>query len=250
MATLGMISSDPRKPFIVGISVLAVLMFGGMVWAVVSASTETSSVGRYDANVSFIDEGDPFWGPEDAPIVIRMFEDFECPACVVAKQGIDHVKQKYGDSVRIIWNDFPLDSIHPRARISSNAARCAEEQGRFWEYHDVLYDAHTIWTRSGKPSELFIQYATQLGLNEAAFTVCLDERRYRDKIQNDLKEAKANRVDATPTFFINSTRVTGALMPEDWDRALKPFLDDVTGTQKDDGIGEGSADVTNSDTSP
>lgn len=217
--------SDPRGPIIIGMLVLAVLMLGGMIWAVLTAPERASGTGKYDPNLSFSDDGDPSFGPDDASVTIRIFEDFQCSACKIAAQGVDYVKKTYGDLVRIVWNDFPLEASHPNARLASNAARCAEEQGRFWDYYDALFGAQTQWSNDANASERFILYAKQLGMNEAAFTVCLDERRYDDKVQNDAKEARANRVDVTPTFFVNNDRHTGALSSSDWDRVLKPLLE-------------------------
>ncbi len=222
-----MTQSDPRGPIIIGMIVLAALMLGGMVWAVATASERTGDDGKYDANVSFIDDGDPKYGPDDAKVTIRIFEDFQCPACKTAHRGLDYVKRTYGDAVRLIWNDFPLEGSHPNARLASNAARCAEEQGKFWEYGDALYDAQLQWTNERDPSAFFISYAKTIQLNEAAFTVCMDEHRYNQKIQNDVKEGIANRVDVTPTFFVNNKRYTGALASSDWDRVLQPLLGDV-----------------------
>jgi protein-disulfide isomerase len=217
--------SDPRTPIVIGIIAIAVLMLIGIVWTVAFASRQPiADGGREDANVAFVDDGDPSWGPEDAKAVIRIFEDFECAACAVAKQGVDYVKRTYGDRVRIVWNDFPLDASHPRARIASNAARCAEEQGAFWEYYDLLFDERDDWAAEQAGSDIFITYARRLGLNGSAFAACLDERKYNEKIQNDADEALANRVDVTPTFFVNKRRYTGVLSAEDWDRALQPLV--------------------------
>lgn len=215
---------DPRKPFIIGIIVLAILMVGGIVWAALSAPEASSEGGRYDANVSFIDDGDPVFGKQDASIVVRIFEDFQCPACKTAQRGVQYLKETYGDRIKIVWNDFPLDSIHPNARLASNAARCAEEQGMFWEYGDLLYEKQSFWSNERSPDGLFVSYANDLGLNESAFTVCLDERRYNQKIQNDASEARANRIDSTPTFFVNNQRYTGVLSNTEWDTAIRAQL--------------------------
>jgi protein-disulfide isomerase len=225
--------SDPRQPIIIGIVILAVLMLGGMIWAVTSSSGGSLGGGEYDANASFIDEGDPTWGPDGAKVTIRIFEDFQCPACKTAHRGLNYVKEAYVEIVKLVWNDFPLDGSHPNARIASNAARCAEEQGKFWDYADALYSTQSQWSNNKSPSELFIKYAKQMELNEAAFTVCLDGRRYNEKIQNDVKEGRANRVNVTPTFFVNRRRYTGVLSADDWDKALKPLLGDSGATQEE-----------------
>ncbi len=216
--------SDPRKPLIFGIIALGVLMLGGIIWAAVFLPSEATNTGTYDANVSFNDTNDPTVGPTDAKVTVRIFEDFECPACRTASQGVQYIRKTYGDKVRIVWNDFPLESIHPNARIAANAARCAEEQGKFWEFGDALYSAQDTWASQGDPTGSFVMIAKQLGLNDASFSQCLTDRQDDSKIADDLKEGNANRVDATPTFFIGNTRMSGALTNEDWDRELKKAL--------------------------
>ena len=206
--------------------VLAVLALGGIIFAV-SLAPEGGS-GTYDANASFDDGNDPIFGNNEADVVIRIFEDFQCPACAVAAPGLKYVRDTYGDRVKVVWNDFPLTSLHPNAIPSANAARCANEQGGFWEYADTLYEQQTMWSEVRDPSELFIAYAKSLGMNEAAFTVCLDERRYNDRVMRDAAEANANRIDSTPTFFINQTKHTGAFTPAQWDELLKPYLGEVS----------------------
>src|SRR5512133_285167 len=176
-------NSNSNKPFIIGMVVLALLMVVGIGYAVsVKRSSGSSGLGRYDANVAFNDAGDPTTGNESASVVIRMFEDFECAACKVGKIGIDHVRQTYPDKVKIIWNDFPLETIHKKARLAANAARCAEEQGKFWDYGDALYNTQSIWVEQSidDATDSFANYAEQLGMNRGVFAGCLDERRYND----------------------------------------------------------------------
>jgi protein-disulfide isomerase len=214
--------SDPRFPIIIGMIVLAVIAFGGIVWAVAFLPDET--YGRYDPNVSFVDENDPVYGNSESPVTIRIFEDFQCSACAVAAEGLAYVRQAYGDRVHIVWNDFPLSGGHPNALLAANAGRCAEEQGKFWEYGDLLYQGQMAWYEQADPTEIFVSYAKGLEMNEAAFTVCLDERTYNEKIQNDVKEGIANRVDSTPTFFVNNKRYVGAYTAAQWDGVLQPLL--------------------------
>jgi protein-disulfide isomerase len=217
-------ASDPRKALIFGIIGLAVLMLGGIIWAVVFLPSAGNGTGTFDANVSFNDANDPALGPENAKVTLRLFEDFECPACRVSLQGVDYVKQKYADRIRIVWNDFPLENAHPNARIAANAARCAEDQGKFWEYADALYGAQDAWAPQSDPSSSFIAYAKQLGMNDGAFGQCLADKTYDSKIADDQKEGVANRVDATPTFFLNNVRITGALTPDQWDAEIQKAL--------------------------
>ncbi len=217
--------SDPRKALIFGIIGIAVLMLGGIVWAVVFLPSSTGgTTGTYDANASFNDTNDPVLGPANAKVTLRLFEDFECPACKSSLQGVDYVKKTYADRIKIVWNDFPLDSVHPNAHIAADAARCAEDQGKFWEYTDALYGAQDTWAPQTDPTSSFVAYAKQLGMNDGAFAQCLADRTYDSKVADDVKEGLANQVDATPTFFLNNVRLTGALTQAQWDTELQKAL--------------------------
>jgi protein-disulfide isomerase len=217
--------SDSNKPFIIGMIVLAVVMVAGIGYAV-SQKRSSDGRGTYDANVSFTDDQDPVTGNSNAPVVVRLFDDFQCPACKIGKPGIDYVRQTYGDRVKIVWNDFPLESLHPNARLAANAARCAEEQGTFWEYADALYSTQEMWSGldTAKATDAFGGYAERLGLNRGVFEGCLDEKRYDGKISADFSEGIANRVDSTPTFFIGKDRFSGAMSSEQWNVELQKRL--------------------------
>jgi protein-disulfide isomerase len=219
-------SSDPRTPFVIGIVLLGAVLLGGIIWAVASAPAGSGPTGT-EANLSFKDDNDPVLGPENAPVVVRIFGDLECPACKAAEPGITHVRETYGDRVKIVWNDYPLPpATHPKARVAALAARCAEEQGRFWEMHDALYQTQSTWSRSSNAADAFSSLAEQIGLDGANFRACYDERRYESKIDADLQEGRSNNVSATPTFFINNIRKVGILTPSEWDALLKPLLAD------------------------
>ncbi|MCE9586043.1 DsbA family protein [Candidatus Uhrbacteria bacterium] len=160
-----------NRNVLIGIVVTAVLVFGGLVWAIVSAPPSTPVSG---GPLSFEDAGDPFIGPENATTVVRLFSDFQCPACRAAEAGVNYAIEKYKSKVKFIWNDFPLMSIHPNARLAANAARCAQDQGQFWEMKDKLYTEQTSWATGKDPAADFKAYAGQLGLDAGTFGTCLD----------------------------------------------------------------------------
>lgn len=214
---------EPQKYFLIGIILLGALIIGGLAWAIVSGPS-SGSVGTVNTNVKFNDANDPAIGPTSTKAVVRMFGDFQCPACGAAEEGVQYARQAYGAKVRFIWNDFPLTQIHSNAFAGSVAARCAEDQGKFWEYHDALYHYQLAWSSLADPSASFKDYAKELNLNADSFASCLSSQTDRSKIQDDMSEGDANGVDSTPTFFVNDKKLVGVLTKEDWDRELKPLV--------------------------
>lgn len=216
-----MTSADQtRKAFLLGSIGLGVLILGGLIWAVAAGPATGGSGGL----VSFNDDNDPAVGPAEATVIVRIFGDFQCPACRAAEEGVRYAKKTYGDKVRFVWNDFPLQSIHPNALPAANAARCAEAQGKFWEYHDKLYDDQASWDTQSSPRQKFIDYANALELKKDEFESCLDDKTHQNKVMDDLSEGLRNGVNGTPTFFIGNSRVVGPMTNDVWDREIQARL--------------------------
>jgi len=216
---------DIQKYFLVGTMVLVLLAVVGIVAAVMSGPSAVSRPrGEKAAGLSFSDDNDPSRGPGESKYVVRIFSDFQCPACKDAERGISHAMDKYDDRVRFVWNDFPLSSIHQNARAAASAARCAENQGKFWEYHDKLYDLQSQWDSSAAPSKLFVDYAKLLKLDEQEFSACLAANKFMWKVAADEVEAEKNKVEGTPTFFLGDIKIVGGMSETDWDTAMESFL--------------------------
>lgn len=141
------------------------------------------------------------FGPEDAKVTIVEFSDFECPYCTQAAAAVDQVKAKYADRVRIVFRHFPLN-FHPNAHLASQAALAAGKQGKFWEFHDLLFKNQRAMERSDLE-----QHATTLGLDLAAFKADLDSGAFKAQVDADMKLGEEVAVDGTPTMFINGKRV-------------------------------------------
>ena len=141
----------------------------------------------------------PHIGPLDAPITIVEFGDFACPACGVWNESgtIERVLEKYGDQVRFVWADFP--SVTPASPDAAEAARCAYDQGRFWEYHDYLY-AHM---EALGVNDLKV-YASLLDLDRTQFDQCIDTEARKAEISLDFQDAVYRSVGVLPTFFIQT----------------------------------------------
>ncbi|MFH1704363.1 MAG: thioredoxin domain-containing protein [Patescibacteria group bacterium] len=208
-----------QKIFLLGSIVLVVLIIGGLIWAVFPSGGAPKADGY-----TFNDDNDPSVGPGEADVIVRIYSDFQCPACRVAEAGFLYALKTYGDKVRFIWKDFPLQAIHQNSLLASNAARCAEAQGGFWEYHDRLYEDQQSWENLASPSDLFSDYAQSLDMDRAAFDSCLAEKKYQTKISDDLAEGVKNGVDATPTFFIGDKKFVGMIENDVWDMEIQAAL--------------------------
>jgi len=147
----------------------------------------------------------PARGPDDAPVTIVEFSDFQCPFCRRARPVVERILETYPDRVRLVYRHLPLESIHPRARPAAEAAACASEQGRFWEYHDLLFDAP-----DGLEDDALEGYAEKLGLDLEAFRSCLAEGRGREVVDRDLEAAVSAGISGTPAFVINGILLSGA----------------------------------------
>ncbi len=150
-------------------------------------------------------DGAPFKGPARAPVTMVKFEDFHCPFCKKAQPTVAQVLSKYGKKIKLVHRDFPIDSIHPAARKAHEAARCANEQGKFWQYHDVLY-ANAPKADAGDLKS----YAKEVGLDVPAFEKCVASGKFRDVVQKDVDEGSRLGVTGTPSFFINGRLLSGA----------------------------------------
>ena len=153
----------------------------------------------------------PMKGNQNAPVTIVEFSDFQCPFCErFFSQTLPQLEQNYLDSgkARLVYRDFPLESIHPNAVAASLAAQCANEQGKFWQYHDMLFGNQDQWANldSGNTTTTFKQYAVQLDLNSNNFNTCLDSSKYLGVVQKNFQDGTMHSVSGTPTFFIGDDK--------------------------------------------
>lgn len=170
---------------------------------------------RVDVDV----DGAPFKGAAKAPVTIVKFEDFHCPFCKQVQQTFAQLLSRYGNKLKIVHRDFPIDSLHPQARKAHEGARCANEQGKFWTYHDKLYAN----APKASPEDLKA-YAKESGLNVAAFEKCLDSGKYKDAVQKDVEQGSQVGVNGTPAFFVNGRFTSGAQTLESFVRIIEDEL--------------------------
>ena len=166
-------------------------------------------------------DNNPARGPENAPVTIVEFSDYQCPYCTAwHKEVYGKLLENYGDQIRFVYRDFPLAGIHSEAFPAAEAANCAGEQGHYWPYHDMLFD--------GGPDTLgiatYLAYAKELSLDMTQFQVCMDDHRYADEVQADYDYALGLGLQSTPTFFINGIIVVGAQPYEIFEQKIESAL--------------------------
>ncbi len=147
----------------------------------------------------------PALGPENAPVTIVEFSDYECPFCRRAEPTIQAVLERYPEQVRLVFRHMPLDAIHPRARPAAEAAVCADEQGLFWDFHAKIFE-----NQSALSDEQLLAYGQEVGLDAARYTECREGDTARAKVDFDLAAAREVGISGTPAFFVNGIPMTGA----------------------------------------
>jgi protein-disulfide isomerase len=157
-----------------------------------------------DLAVEVDPEYDHIRGPDDAPVTLLEYGDFECPYCGQAERAIRELLASHGDDVRYVWRHLPLNDVHPSAQLASEAAEAAAAQGKFWEMYDILLAHQGELT----PRDL-ARYAAQLGLDVDRFRDDLRRREYASRVSEDVASADESGVSGTPTFFINGRRHYG-----------------------------------------
>jgi protein-disulfide isomerase len=168
-------------------------------------------------------DGFYYLGQPDAPVTVVEYSDFECPACSFHAQNIKPgLTRDYLEpgKVRLIFHDFPLN-IHPKAPKASEATRCAGEQGKFWEMHDILFRQQDEWSNAAEPTvSLYPVYAEQIGVNRAEFVACLESNKYSADIALAYDTSRQVGISATPTFVVDGKKVEKGDLFQEIDAAL------------------------------
>ena len=144
-------------------------------------------------------------GNPKAKVMIVEFSDFQCPYCGGVQATLQSVLAKHPDTVALAYRDMPMSKIHPLARKAAEAARCAGEQGKFWEYHDLLFADQSKLDQDG-----LMDKARTLKLDEQQFEPCLGSEKFKAQIQQDSQDGMRAGVSGTPGFFINGIFLSGS----------------------------------------
>ncbi len=220
-------TKNEKKDFLLPASILiaAILIAGAVIYSTGAKNVKNEKQNIQEAaqqpSKPQIDD-DVVLGNPDAPVTIFIFSDYQCPACGYFYQTIEPLlKKNYVETgkIKLVHKDFPLESMHPLARPAAEAAECAKDQGKYWQYHDALFEERE------KLAQLnFIDLAVKLKLNKEEFGQCYNSRKYQEEVTADYNEGLKLKVDATPTIFIGEQKFRGVPLYETISQAIDEAL--------------------------
>jgi protein-disulfide isomerase len=158
-------------------------------------------------------------GQDLAPVTVVEYSDFQCPFCAEIHSSLRRLAEE--GKIKWIYRNFPLSSVHPTAIKAAEAAECAGEQSRFWEYADALFESQQQLQTNESGSALLTSLANRLSLDEKRFRECTASQRFEGRIRSQITEANSLQVDSTPTLFVNGKRQVGSLSFEQLDQLVQ-----------------------------
>lgn len=168
-----------------------------------------------------VTERDHAAGPEEAPVTLVEYGDYECPYCGMAEPIVKKARRELGSQLRFVFRNFPLAETHPHARLAAQAAEAAGAQGRFWEMHDIIFEH-----QYDLEVEDLVGYAKSLGLDALQVARDLEAGTYEKRVRDDFRSGVRSGVNGTPTFFLNEIRYDGSWANEEaFIRALREAAD-------------------------
>jgi protein-disulfide isomerase len=212
------------------------LLWGGVLLAVVAimawlltAGTGSSTNNSIEGTLAGQEVSSEEWikGNVDAPVTLIEYSDFQCPACRAIYPVLKDMSQTYPDQLRIVYRHFPLDQIHPQARLAAQAAEAAGLQGQFWQMHDLLFETQSEWgpTQPHKPTaevrEHFLGLAAQLELDIEQFESDWESDAVKNAVTDDYRAGQQARVSGTPSFVLNGKKVDNKVMVDEVIRLIE-----------------------------
>jgi protein-disulfide isomerase len=152
-----------------------------------------------------VSDRDHIAGPDDAPVTLVEYGDYECPYCGMAHPVVKRAQKELGKQLRFVFRNFPLSEAHPHAQIAAQAAEAAGAQGKFWEMHDMIFEH-----QDALEVKDLLGYATSLGLDAEQIARDLEAGTYVKRVRDDFRSGVKSGVNGTPTFFVNGVRYDGS----------------------------------------
>lgn len=168
-----------------------------------------------------ITDDDPWLGAEDPVIYVVAYESFGCPFCKDNQPDIRQLIAKFGSIVRFVSKDFPTEGLHPNVLNAHLAANCANEQGKYWEYRDLLYANQATEANPERfIKENLLTLSRQVGVNNTQFKNCLDSEKYLQEIKQDVASGYNVKVVGTPSYVVNGSLIEGEIKFAVWEEIV------------------------------
>lgn len=180
---------------------LLFIIVGGLIFILSVPTTEET----IDPNMPVITANDPVIGAENPRVVVVFFSEFSCEYCADIWNSLELLLEDYPEDLAIVWKDFPNESLRPESVPAAIGARCAGDQGAFWEFTSAAYEEREL------TEETITTVATTLELNERKFSSCLNKQTHLDIVRENVTEGVRLNLTGSPTLFINGKRYTGLL---------------------------------------
>jgi protein-disulfide isomerase len=228
--------SDMKKFYYI-FGAVAVIGIGAVGWQVSSSMLSSAVAAPIELEVGSDEElvalaQGVTRGDESAPVTIVEFGDYQCPGCasfaLSVKPQVDGTLVESGQA-KFVFYDFPLISIHANAFLAARAARCADDQGKYWEYHETLFRNQARWSSASMPSSAFEQYASDVGVDVGPFKSCLNSDKHADVVTANMQLGQRMGVNGTPSIFLNANGTTRRLNNYDF-RSLTEAIAQITGS--------------------
>jgi len=213
MKKLSHFMGSTEGKFVTFIVALVVLSFAYYFYAMNNKPATTGEV--------TITESDHIRGNLTGKVTLVEFGDLQCPACAAYEPIVRQVTADNAQTLKVVFKHFPLTQIHPNALLAAKASEAAANQGKFWEMHDIMYDKQTEWAGTLSARDIFIGYATTLGLDVEKFKVDMASEAVEDKIVAEYKEGTNLGVQGTPTFFVNGKKISNPASIEEFNKIIK-----------------------------
>jgi protein-disulfide isomerase len=215
-----------RQWLIIGAALLVVaIVYAGVL--MVRAKARSAAVTALEVTPIQLDPNNDQYGvpvgDDKAPVVVREFADFQCPACGGFEPVLEQMRKEYVDTgkVRFVFFDFPLEDLHKNSVVAAQVARCARDQNHYWQMHDMLYAKQAEWGDSKDPMDHFLNYGTALGLDNGRMMGCIRTGATHQEVVRSEAYGDALGLHATPTFAVNGQAVVGGASYQD----LKALID-------------------------
>lgn len=221
-----------------GIWAIFVLIVSLIVWGLIAANNKTGRVTLGELSIP-VTAADWQTGVRDATstamatttassTVVKHtlveYSDFQCPACASFHPVLKKLIAEHGDKFNFVYRHYPLVQVHQHAEAAAIAAEAAGKQGKFWEMHGMLFETQDVWVKASNPREVFVSYATQLGLDAKKFTADLDDKEIRTKITDQYIGGTKSGVRGTPSFYLDGKQIVNPTSYEAFVKLVAPKI--------------------------